>query len=134
MEEDTSPFSKPLSLKAQQEAQRRFQQALNIIDAANYKGAIQYLTLAIDKDPSVLEYYLTRARIHKLLNNLGMARADYKSVLKLDPDHQEARQGLKDTQAATQHPQRIPHQPKPKRFTVPDILFKEVFPSKKPSS
>ncbi len=97
--EDAAPTQEQNELEIRKEAERRYEQALKIMHQGHYRQAIRYLDLAIDKNSENSAYYLERARIQKKLNNLGMARSDYKKVLDLDCLNDEAKQFLKKTRS-----------------------------------
>jgi Tfp pilus assembly protein PilF len=129
----TMPKQIPVELKP--EGDLPYQRALKLIAAEYYKEALQYLGYAIDRSPNYAPYYLERARLQRKLNNLGMARGDYKKVLQLDPTHAEALQSLKETETATSYAQPIPESLRKSSEKTSDnpltnLLFMEIFPSK----
>ncbi len=111
-----------------QDAQQRYRKALEMMERQSFKKALQYLGMAIDKDPRNIDYYLKRAQLQRQLKNAGMARADYKRALQLDPENAEALKGLQVTLAPTQ-PQPILTEPEPEN-PVAKILFMDIFPKK----
>lgn len=115
-----------LKQQRQEEARVRHQQALRMIDRGQFREAIQYLTYAIDRDPDTLDYYLERARIQRQLNNKGMAYADYKRVIQIDPNHAEAQQGLAETKPPTPPPQKSPSAEREPKSQLERILFSDI--------
>jgi tetratricopeptide (TPR) repeat protein len=55
--------------------------------------AITYLDEAIEKDPTVAEYYFTRARLKEELKNIDAANADYDNALRVNPNLSGAHAG-----------------------------------------
>lgn len=77
-------------------SETRYKQAVEMIERGQYKEAVKFLGFAIDENPQP-EYYLRRAEAYMNMGSKGMARADYQQVLRLDPTHQEAKKGLRQT-------------------------------------
>ncbi|MEN9231347.1 MAG: DnaJ domain-containing protein [Thermostichus sp. DG02_5_bins_236] len=70
-------------------AETRFIQALDMIERKQYRDAVQYLNFAIGAEPNVARYYLHRGIAHLKQGNIGMARADFVQVTRLDPANAE---------------------------------------------
>jgi tetratricopeptide (TPR) repeat protein len=76
-------------------SQTRFMQALDMIERRQYKEAIQYLGYAIAAEPNQANYYAYRGSAYQKMGNAGMAKADFLQALRLDPDNDEAKRGMK---------------------------------------
>ena len=61
------------------------------------KGALTYFRKAVDKDPQVVEYRLALATVYEALAMKLNANREFKAILALKPDHEEAKAGLKRT-------------------------------------
>lgn len=61
------------------------------------KGALTYFRKAVDKDPQVIEYRLALATVYEALAMKLNANREFKAILALKPDHEEAKAGLKRT-------------------------------------
>lgn len=63
----------------------------------DHKGALTYFRKAVDKDPQVVEYRLALANVYEALAMKLNANREFKAILALKPDHEEAKAGLKRT-------------------------------------
>jgi len=86
--------SQPIPKPKENPAETRYKQAMDMMERGQYKEAVQFLGFAINEKP-LPEYYLRRADAYFKQGIKGMARADYQQVLRLDPNNQEAKQGLR---------------------------------------
>lgn len=86
--------SQPIPKPKEDPAETRYKQAMDMMERGQYKEAIKFLGFAINEKP-LPEYHLRRAEAYLKQGSKGMARADYQQVLRLDPDNQEAKQGLR---------------------------------------
>ncbi|NJK64517.1 MAG: hypothetical protein HC921_19135 [Synechococcaceae cyanobacterium SM2_3_1] len=104
-----------------EEARKRYRQALELIDQELYEAAVQNLTSAISKDLNQVSYYLTRARVYRLMQEIDLARGDYDQVIQMDPRNQEALQGLQEILqlSVTSRTRSSQSPPPPRRPTLP---------------
>ena len=63
----------------------------------DHKGALTYFRKAVDKDPQVVEYRLALAGVYEALAMKLNANREFKAILTLKPDHEDAKAGLKRT-------------------------------------
>jgi tetratricopeptide (TPR) repeat protein len=63
----------------------------------DHKGALTYFRKAVDKDPQVVEYRLALAGVYEALAMKLNANREFKAILALKPDHEDAKAGLKRT-------------------------------------
>lgn len=62
----------------------------------DYKKAVQYFSKAITIFPNYLEAYYARAYTYFLLGDKNASRADYKMCLQLEPNYENAIEGLNE--------------------------------------
>ncbi|GAB4217197.1 MAG: hypothetical protein OHK0012_21040 [Synechococcales cyanobacterium] len=87
-----APGADMTSRQALEEAD--YEEAVKLIQAREFRGAIQILNRLIHRSPNEVRYYLQRALAHQKQGNEGMALMDFQGILRLDPDSIEAQQGL----------------------------------------
>lgn len=61
------------------------------------KGALTFFRKAVEKEPQVVEYRLALANVYEALTMKLNANREFKAILALKPDHEEAKAGLKRT-------------------------------------
>lgn len=115
---------------AREEAQRWYLKATEMLENADYKKVLQYLAMAIEKDPRNISFYLKRAEVQRRLKNKGMARADYKRALQIDPTNKQALKGLKATQVVTEPQQPVPAEPEPESPVIAKLFKMNPFGNK----
>lgn len=105
IEEPTPPIpggelpSQPRSSSLPSDHNVRFQQALELIQQRDHRGAIQVLNQLIQEEPNEERYYLQRGMAHLRQGHWGLAQMDFQGALRLDPDYPEAQRGLRDALA-----------------------------------
>lgn len=63
-------------------------------DHRRYAEALADYAAAIDADPDFAAIYVQRGWVHEVRGDLGLARADYKRTLELDPEEDWAKEAL----------------------------------------
>ncbi|MCK6523561.1 hypothetical protein L6R49_19290, partial [Myxococcota bacterium] len=61
------------------------------------KSALTYFRKAVEKEPQVIEYRLALANVYEALAMKLNANREFKAILAIKPDHEEAKAGLKRT-------------------------------------
>ncbi|MCB0156686.1 MAG: tetratricopeptide repeat protein, partial [Caldilineaceae bacterium] len=68
------------------DADRLYQEGLDLMDAGDYQSAVTRLTEALALDPENATYYTERARAYYFVDDLDRALADYDFALALEPN------------------------------------------------
>ena len=71
-----------------------YREALALIEARDYKSAINSLTLFLKKHPSSVDGYYLRGKAYHELNTLDKASADYIKAIKIDPESYKSHNNL----------------------------------------
>lgn len=74
----------------------KYREALHLIERREHRNAVQVLNRLIQEEPNEERYYLQRGIAHLRQGNWGLAQMDFQGALRLDPDFQEAQQGLRN--------------------------------------
>ncbi len=82
--------------EAQQVCDIKAKQAQEMIDNKQYRSAIKFLTIAINKSPTEAGFFALRGIAQLRQGDITMAENDLQFALKIDPDCEEAKRGLND--------------------------------------
>lgn len=81
---------------ARLDADTRFKQAQQMIDNKQYREAVKFLTIAINKSPMEARFYALRGIAQLRQGNRTMAKEDLQHAYRIDPTNEEAKQGMKE--------------------------------------
>lgn len=81
---------------ARLDAETRFKQAQQMIDNKQYREAVKFLTIAINKSPMEARFYALRGIAQLRQGNRTMAKEDLQHAYRIDPTNEEAKQGMKE--------------------------------------
>ncbi|NJK62004.1 MAG: J domain-containing protein [Synechococcaceae cyanobacterium SM2_3_1] len=81
---------------ARLDADKRFKQGQQMIDNKQYREAVQFLTIAINKSPLEASFYALRGIAQLRQGNRTMAKEDLQHAYRIDPTNEEAKQGMKE--------------------------------------
>jgi tetratricopeptide (TPR) repeat protein len=105
---------------ARADADIRFNQAQQMIDNKQYRQAVKFLTIAINKSPMEARFYALRGVAQLRQGNRTMAKEDLQHALRIDPTNDEAKQGLKEetqTRGLNDPTAPPPRTPQPQKIT-----------------
>jgi Flp pilus assembly protein TadD len=67
---------------------------LSYASKGDYRRAIVEFGLALQVAPDDPDIYVARAAAYEVLGETGAAKADFSKALEIDPNHEDAREGL----------------------------------------